>query len=368
MEQLVEAQEREEVPGKGLITFSLLKRVLIFAYRIQYGRRCCYLNKLTEDFTCPFCLVKCASFKGLRSHLPSSHDLFNFEFWVGKLEVARLCSALYTLLVLRSSAVFVLQVTEEYQAVNVSVKSDITKSEVGILSVAQGKTFAVIVADGVDPKQQTFFFRSKPPRHRKSKKVAISKNVHPLVLDCDSAAAGGEGFSKVFLERADVCVSDALSSKAGKAHLHSENDLRMGCSSATGCMEHITSANITRICSVMAQSHADPDCAQSAEGNLAPPTMLQFAKTRKLSMERFDSRKCVCLPHIFSTAFHISLLQKRQFFHSHRAQPMALEQVLLDRDSEDEVDDDVADFEDRRCAGRWPHSMGLRGILKIACT
>lgn len=27
---------------------------------------------------------------------------------------------------------------------------------------------------------------------------------------------------------------------------------------------------------------------------------------------------------------------------------MALEQVLSDRDSEDEVDDDVADFEDRR--------------------
>lgn len=29
-------------------------------------------------------------------------------------------------------------------------------------------------------------------------------------------------------------------------------------------------------------------------------------------------------------------------------QPMALEQVFSDRDSEDEVDDDVADLEDRR--------------------
>lgn len=28
--------------------------------------------------------------------------------------------------------------------------------------------------------------------------------------------------------------------------------------------------------------------------------------------------------------------------------PMANEQVMSDRDSEDEVDDDVADFEDRR--------------------
>lgn len=29
-------------------------------------------------------------------------------------------------------------------------------------------------------------------------------------------------------------------------------------------------------------------------------------------------------------------------------QPMAIEQVMSDRDSEDEVDDDVADLEDRR--------------------
>lgn len=28
--------------------------------------------------------------------------------------------------------------------------------------------------------------------------------------------------------------------------------------------------------------------------------------------------------------------------------PMAVEQVLSDQDSEDEVDDDIADFEDRR--------------------
>jgi hypothetical protein len=79
------------------------------------------------------------------------------------------------------------------------------------------------------------------------------------------------------------------------------------------------------------QSCGDPDYVQSIAGS----TMLQFAKTRKISIERSDLR-------------NRSLLQKRQFFHSHRAQPMALEQVLSDRDSEDEVDDDVADFEDRR--------------------
>ncbi|XP_009605037.1 polycomb group protein EMBRYONIC FLOWER 2 isoform X3 [Nicotiana tomentosiformis] len=132
---------------------------VVFNYR--YYNNKLQRTEVTEDFTCPLCLVKCASFKGLRYHLCSSHDLFNFEFWVN----------------------------EEYQAVNVSVRSDMWRSE--------------IVANGVDPKQQTFFF-----------------------------------------------------------------------------------------------------CR--------------------------------------------ALLQKRQFFHSHRAQPMALEQVLSDRDSEDEVDDDVADLEDRR--------------------
>ncbi|KAI8007470.1 Polycomb group protein EMF2B [Camellia lanceoleosa] len=172
---------------------------VIFNYR--YYNNKLQRTEVTEDFSCPFCLLKCASFKGLRYHLSSSHDLFNFEFWV----------------------------TDEYQAVNVSVKTDIWRPE--------------IVADGVDPKQQTIFF---------------------------------------------------------------------------------------------AQSFADPECVQSVSGShLAPPTMLQFAKTRKLSIERSDPR-------------NRALLQKRQFFHSHRAQPMELEQALSDRDSEDEVDDDVADFEDRR--------------------
>ncbi|KAL0359067.1 UNVERIFIED_CONTAM: Polycomb group protein EMBRYONIC FLOWER 2 [Sesamum angustifolium] len=249
-----------------------------------------YNNKLqrtevTEDFTCPFCLVKCASFKGLRYHLPSSHDLFNFEFWV----------------------------TEEFQAVNVSVKTDTWRSE--------------IVAAGIDPKQQTFSF---------------------------GVAESGD-----------------------------------------------RDASSPRVSSATAHSYADPECVQSLPGsNLTPPALLQFAKTRKLSVERSDPR-------------NRALLQKRQFFHSHRAQPMAMEQVLSDRDSEDEVDDDVADLEDRRmlddfvdvtkdekqlmhlwnsfvrkqrgktkllCTaamevgfdlggiGRWSYSLGVRGFFQAAWT
>uniref|UniRef100_A0ACD5U6Q2 Uncharacterized protein n=1 Tax=Avena sativa TaxID=4498 RepID=A0ACD5U6Q2_AVESA len=158
---------------------------------------------VTEDFACPFCLVKCGSYKGLGCHLNSSHDLFHFEFWI----------------------------SEEYQAVNVSLKIDAWRTE-NWLSVR-------------------------------------------LVLG------------------------------------------------ACWCLD-------------ISVAHASVDPAHSLHGsNLSPPTVLQFGKTRKLSAERADPR-------------NRQLLQKRQFFHSHRAQPMAVEQVFSDRDSEDEVDDDIADFEDRR--------------------
>ncbi|KAL6980919.1 hypothetical protein U1Q18_022554, partial [Sarracenia purpurea var. burkii] len=75
------------------------------------------------------------------------------------------------------------------------------------------------------------------------------------------------------------------------------------------CLEHDTSSpNVTGVSTATAYSVADPECVQSLPGsNLAPPAMLQFAKTRKISVERTDHRNRV-------------LLQKRQFFHSHRAQ------------------------------------------------
>lgn len=41
-----------------------------------------------------------------------------------------------------------------------------------------------------------------------------------------------------------------------------------------------------------AQASPDAECVQMVPGNnLAPPAMLQFAKTRKLSIERSDMRK-----------------------------------------------------------------------------
>ncbi|KAJ7004380.1 polycomb group protein EMBRYONIC FLOWER 2 isoform X4 [Populus alba x Populus x berolinensis] len=243
---------------------------VIFNYR--YYNNKLQKTEVTEDFSCPFCLVKCASFKGLRYHLPSSHDLFNFEFWI----------------------------TEEFQAVNIFVKTDIWRSE--------------IVADGIDPKQQTFFFCSKKPKRKRPRKlVQKAKNVLDKTLSRQQGA--GELLDKI---------------GGGK-------DLQTASMCSREYGEHIRSgADVVGVSGSAAHAYPDAECAQLVPGNnLAPPAMLQFAKTRKLSIERSDMR-------------NRTLLHKRQFFHSHRAQPMAVEQVISDRDSEDEVDDDVADFEDRR--------------------
>ncbi|KAK9095156.1 hypothetical protein Scep_026625 [Stephania cephalantha] len=276
---------------------------VIFNYK--YYNNTLQKTEVTEDFSCPFCLVQCASFKGLRYHLCASHDLFNFECWV----------------------------TEEYQAVNVSVKTDAWRYE--------------IVADGIDPRLQTFIFCAKPRKRRKSKNLFQSAtNVHPHVLKSDSPEVAMEGFVGSFFERDTDACSSKEKEKAPNTFLSEnilENARRDGesngfdSSSVAEFLERVASStNMTGVSTATAQSSAGPECVQNVSGNnLAPPSMLQFAKTRKLSIERSDPRNRL-------------LLQKRQFFHSHRAQPMAMEQVTSDRDSEDEVDDDIADFEDRR--------------------
>ncbi|XP_043706488.1 polycomb group protein EMF2B-like isoform X1 [Telopea speciosissima] len=305
---------------------------VIFNYR--YYNNTLQKTEVTEDYSCAFCLVKCANFKGLRCHLCSSHDLFNFEFWV----------------------------TEEYQAVNVSVKTDIWRSE--------------IVADGVDPRLQTFFFCSRPRKRRRlTNVVQNAKHVHPQVLKSDSPEVTRDGLCERVTEK-DGCTSpypmptvtsrvaepsnqkilkryekDAHSNKEEKEMAHRavliENTLQNenhkaesnGPESlcAADSIERVASSpNITGVSIATAQSSVGPECVQTVSGSShAPSACLQFAKTRKLSVERADPK-------------NRTLLQKRPFFHSHRAQPMELDQVLSDRDSEDEVDDDIADLEDIR--------------------
>jgi len=237
----------DDVPPSSLSDIIRLRSGNVL-FNYKYYNNTMQETEVTEDFSCPFCYVRCGSFKGLGCHLNSSHDLFHYEFWI----------------------------SESYQVVNVSLKADAWRTE--------------LIAEGVDPRHQTFSYRSRFKKRRRSKTTTEKiRHVHSHIMESGSpedAQAGSE----------DNCVQG----------------------------ENGTSV-----------ANASIDPAQSLHGsNLSPPTVLQFGKTRKLS-ERADPR-------------NRQLLQKRQFFHSHRAQPMALEQVFSDRDSEDEVDDDIADFEDRR--------------------
>ncbi|XXG77920.1 hypothetical protein AAC387_Pa08g1971 [Persea americana] len=268
-----ESYAYNDVPTSSLSQIIRLRTGnVIFNYR--YYDNTLQKTEVTEDFSCPFCLVQCASFKGLRYHLSSSHDLFNFEFWV----------------------------TEEYQAVNVSVKTDIWRSE--------------IVADGVDPRHQTFLFCSKPRRLRRSKsQLQNAKHVHAHVTKMDSPEAAGEGSHEDFMEKDADGSSNKLENKKVSKALFGEYHMQ-------------SRKRVSECC------HPENPCALESMEPVASSSNM-FAKTRKLSVERPDPR-------------NHALLQKRQFFHSHRAQPMELEQVYSDQDSEDEVDDDIADFEDRR--------------------
>ncbi|KAL6181245.1 hypothetical protein ACLB2K_047900 [Fragaria x ananassa] len=265
---------------------------VIFNYR-DY---CNTLQKteVTEDFSCPFCLMQCASFKGQRYHLCSSHDLFNFDFWV----------------------------TGEYRAVNVSVKTDALRSE--------------SVAEGTGPQLRTFFFCSRPKKHRSLDCGQNIKHVNVQFLELDSSILASEDAQKGLSVNGNV-----LSCKGEKAPdllpsgVDTQNE-RQGQdyygpynARLKESIENVTSSSSAP---GVAQSSLDLNYVKLQSGSdCAPP-----AKMRKLNGERSDPKNSRML------------LQKRQFYHSHRVQPMELEQVLSELDSEDEVDDDIADLEDRR--------------------
>lgn len=287
---------------------------VIFNYK--YYNNMLQKTEVTEDFTCPFCLLQCASFKGLRCHLISSHDLFNFEFWV----------------------------TEEFQAVNVSVRTDKWRTE--------------DASNGVDPRLQTFFYCSQFRKCRRSKNLLQNvNNVHLESLESESPDTAREDSHVDHLQKNSDMFS-SLQPMTYQRDLELPNELNSGNQRSSKSVEenHVLDArhilesygsenHLAAEGKEAAASSPDttdnfPATAQASMNNdsgsnLVPPTILQFAKTRKLSVERGDPR-------------NRTLLQKREFFHSHRAQPMAIEQVFSDRDSEDEVDDDIADFEDRR--------------------
>ncbi|XP_073223943.1 polycomb group protein EMBRYONIC FLOWER 2-like isoform X2 [Cicer arietinum] len=283
-----------------------------------------YNNKLkktevTQNFSCPFCLVKCASYKGLRCHLYASHDHFNFEFLA----------------------------LEDSLSVNVSVKTDTWKTE--------------IVAEGIDPKLQTFSLHADKSKRRSPNNAGIEEvrdvdsqvlandanppvlatDVDPPVLanDMDPPFLATEADPLVLAIDADSSVVaidadlPALALDTGPLFLESETpvgDTEL-LNKADG-----TSATISGVAKASIVSNPSPDCVPPiSEHDQGTPAALQVGNTGKLPVEHFD-------PQI------VAQLKKRQFYHSHKSQPMSLEEVLSNYDSEDEVDDEVANFEERR--------------------
>ncbi|KAG2570591.1 hypothetical protein PVAP13_7KG020700 [Panicum virgatum] len=229
----------------------------------KYGNNICE-TEVTEDFCCAFCLIKCGSFMGLKYHLISSHDQFNFEFWI----------------------------SEKEQGVNVSLKRHTWTNE----------DFPA----EVDPRQRTFSYFS---RYKKRPRLVVANEA--IV---PSKAAEAIVPSKV--------TQVIIPLEATEATVLPKATETIVLPKATEIIRH----------GHLLDTSVDP--AHSLHGG-SPPRILQFGKTRRLSVNQINPR-------------NQQLLQKRQVFHSHTGQPMAFEEVLSDHDSEDEVDDDVADFEDRR--------------------
>ncbi|XP_076898639.1 polycomb group protein EMBRYONIC FLOWER 2-like [Bidens hawaiensis] len=234
-----------DLPDYSLPRNMRLKTGNVF-FNYKYYNNMLQRTEVTEDFSCPFCLVRCASYKGVKFHLTSSHDLFHYDW-------------------------------DDYYVVNVSVKTDEFNS--------------MIAGNGINPKKDTFSFGHTRLRIQDNSQTQDANDAHPLLLESD----GTKGNTN---------------------------------SPITG-----TSSGMT-----------EPDTVQSV------PPMLQCTKTTKCSVEKSDPKMYGFFLFFLLQAvnFYREQLQKKQFFHSRKAQPMALEQVFEEHDSEDEVDHDVADLEDKR--------------------
>uniref|UniRef100_A0ACD5UVY0 Uncharacterized protein n=1 Tax=Avena sativa TaxID=4498 RepID=A0ACD5UVY0_AVESA len=242
-------------------------------------------SEFTEDFSCSICLVKCGSFKGLECHLISSHELFHFEFLI--------CN--------------------DYQAVHVSLKTDTRRAE--LLTTAGD--------EGDERIKKIFFYRSRFKKRCRRLETTIekTKHVHPHILEPGSPGKTVPVHNDVVESRSPGNVGHvhADSTKSGSskdAHKGSEVD-------------YVRNKNGISV------PRASIDCHPALHGSnhSLPPMILEFGKSRKLSIDRADPRNRL-------------MLQKCEFYHSQKAQRMELEEVLADHDSEDEIDDDIADFED----------------------
>ncbi|KAL3681967.1 hypothetical protein R1sor_024923 [Riccia sorocarpa] len=342
----------------------LLGRI-VFHYLYANGTR--RKTEVTEEFSCPFCLSRCASFKGLEFHLNATHDLFNFEYLV----------------------------SGDLQIVVVSIRSDVSLGPSGVLDGAD--------LDG--PRSKEFIYWWPRSRQRKRKfpikaKPRIVENVGqtaklvvgnyveapglenkeyleeqasdevvPLGEDRDEVEArlSGSGENQ-FLLGVNLGVSRDVNLDSNSARLiatgsdgttdvHQRNEMALNVSfqqqeaksskpprsETVGLPPKQRRQRMKGVIGERAHGRSRTNAAQggacaAAAGSPAEESGVH-SNTLLISKSAGD-RPDVPKSH--------SLLLKRQYFHSHTAQPMESEQLFADRDSEDEIDTAISDLEDRR--------------------
>ncbi|MCO5594322.1 hypothetical protein L7F22_048352 [Adiantum nelumboides] len=264
-------------------------------------------TQVTDNFSCPFCVRRCSSLKGLRCHLNSTHDLFTFEILA----------------------------TSDYRLVNVFCQSDVLDPEGNVRDI-----------DGLnDPRLKNFMYWSKCGRPQKS----------TIVLELQAGKPQSEGRTFDF-EKGQVSVhkteTPGLIQEQHRKHERSDEQAKVSEAAVQDLKkpraetEELKTLSLVGhrfagmasngVClAIAAPRPADKRSVQSTVNTQVLPVKVRVDKHRKSLVERSEAR----------VRFQ---LQKRQFYHSHTAQPMAIEQLLSDRDSEDENDGAIMDLEDRR--------------------
>eukprot|EP00250_Pteridium_aquilinum_P004988 c1515_g1_i2 orf=609-2834(-) len=278
---------------------------VVFHYHYYFNQL--YKSEVTENYSCPFCVRCCSSLKGLRCHLNSTHDLFTFEFLA----------------------------TSDYRLVNVFCRNDVLDPEGNVRDI-----------DGLnDPRLKSFLYWSKCGRPRKSS----------IVLELQAGGHQSEGQSPDLERGLDMAENASLMQEETRKHERLEEPgkiLKVAEESLQALKKQRPEIDDSKssspvghrylgvapngVClAIAAPRPADKRSLQTTVNAQVLPFKSRPGKHRKSLVERSEAR----------IRFQ---LQKRQFFHSHTGQPMAIEQLLSDRDSEDENDETIMDLEDRR--------------------
>jgi len=288
---------------------------------LYYSNRC-EKTEVTEEFSCPFCLVRCFSFKGLRCHLNCTHDLFNFEY----LPAA------------------------ETQIVNVTCRTDLLGPEGNIRELEPD----------LRTRNWMFWSRSGPLRRgSKSNPLRGDGGYLPGQIGRDLVDGSSRNPEPLVARDRNIPLNrlalDASGQKPQKPRIRGEKTKeRDGFVALTETEKIVLSVKRQRLESRSSdarrgQAREDESPPIDAHGQVAtagapfdelglpsaPPVRIRAEKTRQATPEAAEARN------------RLQLL-KRPFYHSHTGQPMAPEAVLSDRDSEDDVDEELAVLEDRR--------------------